>query len=207
MNSLQSLFNLKTAGILGLCSTFLVGIPLMAEKANAQAQQRVITSPLCPGLYYQEPWESVLYPPVGCPPNERVLYQDAAGNYAPFENTTPVQPQSPPLPEERSEPIANIMPTQGTANVMLNNSTNAMITYEVIGHTQQRRLSPGEEADLTNLPLPVTITVVREDKGLLQVIPLSSDSEMLRLTLEEDPTFDDTQGVIRIQEDGQVFLN
>lgn len=218
MKRLNQLCNWKNAGILGLCGAVLAGIPLGVQKASAQVlegarsetiqnPQEIIAYPLCPRLYYEEPWESYLYPPVGCPPNERVLSNEQADNYVPFESTPPVQPASPPLPEERSEPVATIIPTQGTADVQLTNATNVIVTYEVVGHTQRRYLNPSEQATLTNLPLPVTITLVRQDTGLLKVIPISSRSDMLKLTLEEDPTFDDTQGVIRIQESGKVFLN
>ncbi len=48
----------------------------------------------------------------------------------------------------------------------------------------------------------------REDKGLLRVMPMSSEEDgMLAITLDEKTEFDNNQGVLRIQEDGQVFLN
>ncbi len=50
--------------------------------------------------------------------------------------------------------------------------------------------------------------MVREDKGLLRVMPMSSGEDgMLTITLDEKTKFDDNKGVLRIQEDGQVFLN
>ncbi len=33
-----------------------------------------------------------------------------------------------------------------------------------------------------------------------------SDSDYLHVTLDEDPTFDDIQGVLRVQPSGEVFL-
>ncbi len=50
--------------------------------------------------------------------------------------------------------------------------------------------------------------MVRQDEGLLDVIPVSaSEPGMLDVTLNEASNLDDNQGVLRIQEDGQVFLN
>lgn len=201
MNSLNHLFNFKRAGILGLCSTLLVGIPLISQRASAQVQQRVITSPVCPGLYYQEPWRSILDSPMGCPSNDTNLYGQTP------ENSSPVNPITPPLPEETSPAVATIVPKKGNANIQLSNTTNTVVTYEVIGHTDQRQLNGGQSVDLTNIPLPTTITVIRPDNGFLRVIPVSSKSDSLKVTLQEDPNFDDTQGVIRIQENGNVFLN
>jgi hypothetical protein len=47
-----------------------------------------------------------------------------------------------------------------------------------------------------------------EDGGLLKVIPRSSsDTGMLAVSLDETTNFDDNQGVLRIQKDGQAFFN
>ncbi|AFZ30652.1 hypothetical protein Glo7428_2124 [Gloeocapsa sp. PCC 7428] len=121
--------------------------------------------------------------------------------------TLPVQP---PLPEERSEPVALLKPTGQQVSVRLKNNTNALVTYEVTGHTGRRYLPGGEEATLQNVPLPATITVVRQDDGFVKILPVTTDAEpgLLAVSLDEDATpLDDNQGVIRIQSDGQVFVN
>ncbi len=47
-----------------------------------------------------------------------------------------------------------------------------------------------------------------EDGGLLKVIPRSSsDTGRLAVSLDETTNFDDNQGVLRIQKDGQAFFN
>ncbi|PIG91815.1 hypothetical protein [Gloeocapsopsis sp. IPPAS B-1203] len=121
--------------------------------------------------------------------------------------TLPVQP---PLPEERSEPVALLKPTGQQVSVRLKNNTNALVTYEVTGQTGRRYLPGGEEATLQNVPLPATITVVRQDDGFVKILPVTTDAEpgLLAVSLDEDATpLDDNQGVIRIQSDGQVFVN
>jgi hypothetical protein len=60
---------------------------------------------------------------------------------------------------------------------------------------------------LRGLPTPVTITLVRQDGGLVKVMPMSTSEGMLSVSLDETTNFDDNQGVLRIQRDGQVFLN
>jgi len=56
-----------------------------------------------------------------------------------------------------------------------------------------------------NLPTPVTVTFVRQDKGLVDVIPTSTQQGSLEVSLDESKNLDDNQGVLRIQKDGQVF--
>lgn len=97
----------------------------------------------------------------------------------------------------------------GKVNVKLKNNTNALIIYEAIGYTQRRALLGGEEIVLRNLPTPATITMVRKDDGFLEVIPVrTSEQNLLEVSLDENATpLDKNQGVLRIQTDGQVFLN
>ena len=114
----------------------------------------------------------------------------------------------PPLPETRSNAIAVVTPINGKVDVKLKNNTNAIISYEAIGHTQRRFIQGGEEIVLQDLPTPVTITTVRQDKGLVDVAPIStSQAGMLMISLDESRSLDDNLGALRIQRDGQVFLN
>lgn len=121
--------------------------------------------------------------------------------------TAETLPVKPPLPEQRSQPIASVMLMDGTVNVRLKNNTNALVTYEAIGQTGRRTLPGGEEVVLRNLPVPVTITTVRQDNGLVDVTPVSSEEGLLEVSLNESKDLDDNAGAIRIQKDGQVFLN
>lgn len=210
--------NRKNVGIVGaIFGSVLVSLPAIPLAASAQTG-----SPLnpCPGIYYDEPFSSLRPAPAGCPPNaasrlqtdrvpDRALTRDREVFLEPLTPASPPAGVSqPPLPEERSEPIAMVMPTNGTVSVRLKNNTNAVVSYEAVGHTQRRFLSGGEETLLQNLPTPVTITMVRQDNGLVRVAEASSpEAGMLEVSLQEETTLDDNQGVLRIQRDGQVFLN
>jgi hypothetical protein len=77
-----------------------------------------------------------------------------------------------------------------------------------MAHTQPRILAGGEEIVLQDIPTPVTITAVREDGGLLKFTPVTTtESGVLAVSMDEETRLDDNQGVLRIQRDGQVFLN
>lgn len=215
--------NKKNAGILGtIVGGLLIGLPAIPLAASAQPLSTLDKVNPCPGIYYVEPFNRTRIVPQGCPPNaatrgtstrgvvpDRSVIRDREVFTEPL---TPAPPPTgvmqPPLPETRSNPIAMVTPTNGTVDVKLNNDTKALISYEALGHTQRRFISGGEDVVLQNLPTPVTITMVRQDKGLVKVIPVPSSEEgMLEISLQEETTLDNNQGVLRIQKNGQVFLN
>lgn len=190
----------KKPGILQIISgTLLIGLPTIPLVASATPY---------PALN-KEPDNSNVRVAQGCPPNaanQRLSQQGLSQNMVtPVRRTTSIQP---PLPETTQSPIAAVTPMAGQVSVQLKNDTNAPISYQAIGHTEPRTLAGGEEIVLQNLPTPVTVTMVREDGGLLEVIPMSSSATgVLAISLNEKTEFDDNQGALRIQTDGQVFLN
>ena len=217
MNNIHPI-KLKQAGLLGIMGgSLLAGFSVFAPQASAQINP-------CPGIYYEEPYSLYVASPEGCPPNARaemLQAQPGQGGTYPSQDDTMLgtgsnpmirQPNMQNYPYEQdwtttASPIARVEPTNGTVNIQLMNSTNIPIYYEVTGETGRRIIAAQDEAYLQNISLPATITAVRTDDGLLQVIPERNDEGILELSLEEDPTFDDTQGVIRIQSDGPVVVN
>jgi hypothetical protein len=111
-----------------------------------------------------------------------------------------------PLPENQIEADAVVSPHNETVDIQLKNQTNALITYQVIGHTGEELISGRDNVMLQDIPLPATVTLVREDNGLLRVIPISSDTDMLEVMLEEEQSLDNEQGSVRIQRGGQVLV-
>jgi hypothetical protein len=211
-----------------ICGSLFIGLPAIPLAASAIPASRV--NP-CPGIYYEEPFNSTRLVPQGCPANaatQRVQTGVIPAGVIPAgvipdravtrdreiftEPLTPAPPPvgviQPPLPETRSNAIALVRPVNGKVDVKLKNNTNALISYEAIGYTQRQFLPGGEEIVLQNLPTPVTITTVRQDKGLVDVMPIStSQPGMLEVSLNESKQLDDNQGVLRIQRNGRVFLN
>lgn len=206
--------NLKKAGLFSaIAGSLVVGLPAMTSSATAQ------TANPCPGIYYSAPFDRIAIAPQGCPPN--FASQQGMQRGIPQMGMTPIsstyrQPivspsnevRTVPSPQMRSEPITQVPVPQGNVDVKLINNTNARISYEAIAYTQDRILPGGQSVTLQNLPAPVTVTLVREDGGFLDVMPVTTTQNgMLVLTLDEAENFDDNQGVIRVQQDGQVFLN
>lgn len=197
----------KTPKILQIiCGSLLIGLPSIPLAASATP---LSTLKSCPGIYYEEPYNSNVRVLQGCRPNaasQRLDGQRLGQNMVPPARQTNVT--QPPLPERRQTSIATVTPMAGKVSVKLTNSTNAPISYQAIGHTESRMLARGAEIVLQNLPTPVTVTMVRVDGGLLKVKPMSSSQTgMLEVSIDETPNLNDNQGVLRIQPDGQVFLN
>ena len=221
-NNIIKIRNLKVKNKLslfaGLFGVFLTNLP----SAFAVPTKRVSDTNLCPGIYYEEPYNSRLIVPRKCAPNAATL-RWLKGNPVPKQpflelsedtEVTPLQPRvsensSDTMRSQSPDPIAVVNPKEGKVNIKLRNDTNTRIAYQVIEHTKRRYIPAGQEITLQDLPAPVTITMLREDRGFIKVNPMSkiSESGMLSLSLDESKKFNDNQGVLRIKKDGQVFLN
>lgn len=176
----------------------------------------------CPGIYYEEPFNSTRIVPQGCPPNAATQQLNQTSNQTggqgvrlqPDTGTSRAwtyesnQPQSS-NPASQGNAIASVALANGLFDVSVSNNTNALVSYEVIGHTQRRYLQGGESVQLQGLPAPATITFVRQDNGFVEVVPVSTaQSGLLTISLIEDVNpSDSTAGALRIQNDGQVYLN
>jgi len=195
-------------GLVGAASALLAGIaagPALATEFIAQVNN-------CPGVFYEEPFNSTVAPPQGCPPN-------AASSQMPDTPAAPVTPDQtaplpnaptsfPPTPEQVEEPVATVTPIDGAVSVRLINSTAAVIRYQVIEDTELRSLAGESEVTLQGLNTPVTITFYREDRGLLTVTPVAiAEPGVLEVTLDETTDLGEDETVLVIQETGAVFLN
>ncbi|MBH8556100.1 hypothetical protein I8751_27930 [Nostocaceae cyanobacterium CENA357] len=203
---------LRKIGLFGTLFGSLLA-SLSAITQSAVAQQRTPRVNPCPGIFYEEPHRNRVLVPQGCPPNAATLKFKAQGGVV-VQPRVLVKPeglrvnrQPIPAPESRQYAIANVTPTASTVDVKLKNNTNAGISYQAIGQTQPRYLAGGQEFTLQDLPTPISITLVRQDGGLLKVMPMSTSEGTLAVSLDETTNLDNNQGVLRIQKDGQVFLN
>jgi len=207
----QNQLSQKTAGLVkAMCGGLLIGLPAIPLAALAEAPRRVTS---CPGIYYEEPFNSTHLPPEGCPANARSIRLGIGGPTTPDAYNPPAVPAPTtgggviaPLPETQREVIATVTPQNQQVSVRLKNNTNALIFYRAVGHTGDKPLRGGEEAVLRGLPLPVTVMTTRVDDGFVEVASVSTDSGMLEVALDEDANLDGNRSTLRIQEDGQVFL-
>jgi len=197
----------------------VTGLAIAFSGDLAQAQTSGKLNP-CPGLYYEAPLNERFLSPEGCPPNAARQAEVIPSRSSTIPETAlpavdaplltprvPADSTVQPLPEELSTAIARVTPMADGVNVTFTNETNALITYEVIGQTDIRTLGGGETVVLRGLSLPTTISAVRNDSGLLNFTPSLDGDGQLQVLLDANPQFNEVQGVLQIQEDGEVFLN
>lgn len=218
----QHLHNLKSLKLLGVIGgSLLLGLPFIPKIASAQPAEKPA---YCLDDLYQEPLNSMVRVPPGCPANDYTQEVDIEEELETETNTRQREMNTntrqdnrqynrpgrvgviqPPMPADQMRTMGNINVNGSTVNVTLNNDTNANITYQVIGQTNDRLLSGGNEAELLNLPLPITITVQREDSGLIDIKNQVSEDGEVSFSLEEEGNSSASQLTIRIQEDGTIF--
>ncbi len=177
-------------------------ISFAAWPSFAQTTSTSAVNP-CPKIYYEEPHNSQRPAPQGCPPNAANQLQNAQVPVAPLMTQSP--PTQVPPAEQQQIPITTIVLQSGNVTVQMKNTTNTQMTYQAIGHTQQRTLAANETVSLQSLPAPVTITFLRPDGGLVKVTPVeTSEQGVLSLTLSESMGLNDSQTTVRVQSNGSV---
>lgn len=179
----------------GIAASLLAGIPIFASAASAAPSNP------CPRIYYEEPYNSQLRVPAGCPPNA------ASQQPGRVELPSRVTPAQFPLPEQRQSASARVIPTNGAVDIQLINTMNIPVTYQVIADTAQRSLPARGQATLQDLPVPITVTFVRLDNGLVRVVPRVTAPGSLEITLSEAASVGASSAALRVQRDGSVFLN
>ncbi|MBW4441502.1 MAG: hypothetical protein KME10_09770 [Plectolyngbya sp. WJT66-NPBG17] len=115
---------------------------------------------------------------------------------------------SQPAPEVQFTPKARVTLNGDRVNITLVNKTNAAINYQVVGDTQFRTLAGQGTATLQGLRVPMTVTLDRQDSGLLRVTPKQAEKSpnTIEVTLDTttDLAIDGT--TMRVEANGSVFL-
>jgi hypothetical protein len=147
-------------------------------------------------------------PPSPCPPaSPSATTPPILPGTTPSPTPAPGSVIQPPLPEQQQAPIARVMPIQGRVNIRLNNTTNAVVFYQVVGDTEQRSLAGNSQVTLQNLSAPITLTFSRQDRGLLRPTLSEASMGLLEVTLDATTDLAEDRTTIRVQQDGAVLVN
>lgn len=122
------------------------------------------------------------------------------------QNATPSETEVKPWSEAQENRIALVKAINGQFNIRLINSTNTEVTYELVGHTNQRQLTGNTNFLLEDLAMPVTVTVLREDGGLVRVTPRPAAPGILELRLDEALNLDQDRRAVRVREGGSLLI-
>jgi hypothetical protein len=122
------------------------------------------------------------------------------------ETQAPSEPEIKPRSEAQENRIALVKAVNGQFKIRLVNYTNTAITYELVGHTNQRQLTANTSFMLQDLAMPVTVTVLREDGGLVKVTPRPAAPGILELRLDEALNLDQDRRAVRVREGGSLLV-
>lgn len=118
------------------------------------------------------------------------------------------KPTIAPAPEAQFVPKTRVTLKGDRVNITLINQTNAAISYQAIGDTQIRTLPARGTVTLQGLRVPTTLTLDRQDFGLLNVTPKQSTKAPDTIEVTLDTTTDlAVDGItMRVEDNGAVFL-
>ncbi len=129
------------------------------------------------------------------------------------ETTEPTRRQPPTQQSETTqpppqfpEPAGRVTPVEGFITLRLINQTGAVIGYQVIGG-RHRTLGETSVVELSELPIPLTLTYQRPDGGLLLVRPRSISPRLLEVIFNPTEDFNLDTKSLNITGKGGVFLN
>lgn len=127
------------------------------------------------------------------------------GSIAPaFAQST--RPATTPAPETQFVPRAQVTLNGDRVNITLINLTNAAITYQAIGDTEIRTLPGRGTVSLQGLRVPTTLTLDRQDAGLLNVTPKEKAPGTIEVTLDATTDLAIDSPTMRVESNGSVFL-
>lgn len=109
-------------------------------------------------------------------------------------------------PPKFPEPAGRVAPVENLTTLRLINQTDAVISYQVIGG-RHRTLGERSVVELSELPVPLTLTYQRSDGGLLLVRPRGISPGVLEVRFNATEDFDLDTKSLNINGRGGVFLN
>ncbi|PSN14887.1 hypothetical protein C7293_09640 [filamentous cyanobacterium CCT1] len=127
-----------------------------------------------------------------------------------FSNSDLLAQTTDTLPPLRTRLISrgSIAPVRGEVTITLRNMGPSEITYEAIAATDPRTLASGEEAVLSGLSAPTTISFYEKDGGLTQatVSDVSSRDDAFTVEFTQAPSLDEDSNSMVLLETGNIFV-
>jgi serine/threonine protein kinase len=119
--------------------------------------------------------------------------------------TTP--PQKTPSEEEGRKTIATASPSSSRVDISLVNATGTVVSYQVLGNTDERSLYADMRSNLRRLPAPANVSFYRPDRGPIEVSTKTVGPNKIEVTLRRGNGPDDDHSFLTVQESGKVILN
>ncbi len=103
--------------------------------------------------------------------------------------------------------VATVSPSSGRVDVSLVNATGTIVSYQVLGNTDERSLYADMRSNLRGLPAPANVSFYRPDRGPIVVKTKTIGPNKIEVTLSRGNGPDDDHSFLTVQESGKVILN
>jgi serine/threonine protein kinase len=121
-------------------------------------------------------------------------------------NSGSTSPQQTPNPEG-SRKIATASPNSGRVDVSLVNATGTVVSYQVLGNTDERSLYADMRSNLRGLPAPANVSFYRPDRGPIEVSTKTIAPGKIEVILRRGNGPDTDHSFMTVQDSGKVTLN
>jgi serine/threonine protein kinase len=129
----------------------------------------------------------------------------------PSVNSEAASPKTSPQPTPNEgvdrKAVAAVSPSGGRVDVSLVNATGTVVSYQVLGNTDERSLYADMRSNLRGLPAPANVSFYRPDRGPIVVNTRTIGPNKIEVTLRRGNGPDDDHSFLTVQESGKVILN
>ncbi|MGA7955034.1 MAG: protein kinase [Gloeobacterales cyanobacterium] len=122
-------------------------------------------------------------------------------------NSESTSPQPSLNPEESRKTIAKVSPSAGRVEISLVNATGTVVSYQVLGNTDERPLYADMRSNLRGLPAPANLSFYRPDRGPIEVSAKTVAPGKIEVTLRRGYGPETDHSFLTVQESGKVILN
>jgi hypothetical protein len=122
-------------------------------------------------------------------------------------NSESTSPQPSLNPEESRKTIAKVSPSGGRVEISLINATGTVVSYQVLGNTDERSLYADMRSNLRGLPAPANVSFYRPDRGPIDVSAKAIGPNKIQVILRRGNDPDTDHSFLTVQESGKVILN
>lgn len=116
-------------------------------------------------------------------------------------------PQQTPNEQVDRKTVATVSPSSGRVDVSLVNATGTVVSYQVLGNTDERSLYADMRSNLRGLPSPANVSFYRPDRGPIAATTRTIGPNKIEVTLKRGDGPDDDHSFLTVQESGKVILN
>jgi serine/threonine protein kinase len=120
------------------------------------------------------------------------------------------EPTSSPKPVDKSgdrDVVATASPAISRVDISLVNATGTLVSYQVLGNTDERYLYADMRSNLRGLPAPANVSFYRPDRGPIEIITKTIAPGKVQVTLRRGSGPDNDHSFLTVQDSGKITLD